>query len=120
MNLSQLIQPTPLLIPIILLVIMFLKYRKARRWPDTDKCLEIIAFSGGIYAASIMFFETIISYGENPTKAWMLFAGAIVTGLVSVKGTWVVLSSIKLRVEPHTISEELNINEENKIDSNSS
>ena len=100
MNWSKLFQPAPLLIPLALLGVTFFKCWRVKRWPETDKCVEIIAFSAGIFAACSILWKAFIIYAEDTTMAWALFAGAIVMGLGSVRGAWVVFSSIQSRVNP--------------------
>ena len=95
----------PLLIPIVLLISLFLKYKKVKKWPEVDKCVEIIALSAGIYLSIAMLLEAFRSYGGNQTMAWALLMGSVAAGLVSIKGTWSVFSSIKPRYKPQNTNE---------------
>ena len=90
----------PLIIPIVFLILLILQYVKVKRWPEMDKCVEIIAFSAGTYMAFTMFKKAFITFLSDQSIGWGLFAGAVVITLASVRGTWLVFSSIKPRYKP--------------------
>jgi hypothetical protein len=100
MKLDVLYHPSPLYIPVLLLIALVVRSRYCKQWPEMDKLVEIIAFSAGIYAASAMFLKAFSVHSEIPEMAWALFTGAAVTGFASVRGAWVVFSSIRPRILP--------------------
>jgi hypothetical protein len=86
-------RPLPVLIPAILLVFYFWRCYRVHRWPDIDKCIEIIAYSSGLYAACILFPRCLTIEDIDQVRVAM-FTGALVTCLASVRGAWIVLMSV--------------------------
>lgn len=101
MNIESLYSPSPLYILAFLLIIFAIRCWLFRKWPEMDKLVEVIAFGAGIYAASAMFLKAFEIYGNQQEMAWALFTGDAVTGLASIRGLWIVITSVKRQISPH-------------------
>jgi len=100
MNLEWMIRPFPLVIPAITLLMYLQRSWAARRWPEVDKCIEIIAYGSGLYAACILVPKAFMMDDPSQGMRLALFTGAVVTGIASARGAWVVLSAVNSQAEP--------------------
>jgi len=114
MNDQFFIRPLPILIPAIMLAVYFWRCYSVRRWPGMDKCVEIIAYSSGLYAASILVPRCFVMDDPEQLLRLASFTGAVLTGLASARGAWIVLSSVVPLSQPTNIEIAASQNSESK------
>lgn len=112
MSFEWLFHPLPIIVPAFVLVIYLWRCFSARRWPDIDKCIEIIAYGSGLYAACILVPKAFVMDEPSHSVRLALFTGAVVIGIASVRGSWIVLSTITSRVEPKAKNHTLHSNQD--------
>jgi hypothetical protein len=67
-------------------VVMIAGCVKCRRWPSTDRFVELLAYGAGIQSGGQLFREAFTAHADD--RAWILLIGGSAAMLVSARGAW--------------------------------
>jgi hypothetical protein len=78
------------------MLVVLLCYRgwKAKRWPDTESTIELLAYGAGVYGATSLL-RTGASMQVADANSFPALAGGVVLLLASIKGAWRVLGALR-------------------------
>ncbi len=77
-------------------LVVLLCYRgwKAKRWPDTESTIELLAYGAGVYGAASLL-RTGAAMNVADANSFPALAGGVILLLASVKGAWRVLGALR-------------------------